>query len=231
MAPDFQTFGSADELTNAAVTFLANVVRTAQSERGMAVLGLSGGSTPGPVYTALAKEQGIDWSKAWLFLVDDRCIRKDDPKSNQFLLRSTILKDAPVPESQIIVPDMTLAPADAAGQYGQQLSALVRKHGIDVLVLGMGDDGHIASLFPPLSDEAFGTEAAVHTTTDRFDVRDRISVSLPMLMQAREALLLLKGDAKKKVYDEMMAAKEGPSRWPMKAILNRGAPTQTLWVA
>ncbi|MSR87177.1 6-phosphogluconolactonase, partial [Candidatus Peribacteria bacterium] len=138
--------------------------------RGFCILGLSGGSTPKPIYEALGRaaetpSSPIDWSKVWVFLVDDRYIRADDPNSNQFLLRSTLLKNATIPESQIIFPDTTLPLPECVKLYGQHLNDLLKKGPPDLVTLGMGDDGHIASLFPPLGDDAFGSACAIHTTT------------------------------------------------------------------
>ncbi len=219
--PSLTELPDAAALTATATQWLEAVIRTAIAEKGHAVIGLSGGSTPGPVYGALARAEGIDWSKVWIFLVDDRHIRADDPKSNQFLLRSTLLTLAPIPESQLLFPDPSL-PIDACvRQYDQVIASLIQRHGIDAVTLGMGDDGHTASLFPPLPEKAFGDTAVIHTQTERFDVLDRISLTLPTLSRAESSLLLLKGAAKKKVWEDMMGSKEGPSRWPLKALINR----------
>ncbi len=212
-------------LTQTALEWLEALIKAAIAEKGHAVIGLSGGSTPGPAYEALGRSKDIDWSAVWVFLVDDRHVRADDPKSNQFLLRSTLLRHAPIPESQVILPDPSL-PLDACvRQYDQVIGSLVEQRGIDAVTLGMGDDGHTASLFPPLAEEAFGPAIAIHTTTERFDVRDRISLTLPILNRAKRSLLLLKGEAKRRVWEEMVAAKEGPSRWPLKALVDKGSMT------
>ncbi|MBI3332313.1 6-phosphogluconolactonase, partial [Candidatus Peregrinibacteria bacterium] len=100
--------GDEDAFVQSAKDFLEREIVSAIQKNGRAVIGLSGGSTPRPIYEALGKSRLIDWSKVWIFLVDDRYIRPDDPKSNQFLLRSTLLKNAAIPESQIIFPDVSL---------------------------------------------------------------------------------------------------------------------------
>lgn len=203
---------------------LKDVIRKAISERGRATVGLSGGSTPKPIYEALGNEK-IDWSKVWLFLVDDRYIRADDPKSNQFLLRSTLLKHAPIPESNLIFPDTTLPHRECVDLYDRHLQDLLKKSPADLVTLGMGDDGHIASLFPPLGDDAFGPRHAIATFTDRFDVRERISVTMPVLAKARQSVFFLKGEGKKNVWEEMMRSKEDEKRWPGKAVLQQSRST------
>lgn len=199
------------------VHFLETAIRDALNERGCCVIGLSGGSTPKPIYEALGKEK-IDWSKVWLFLVDDRYIRADDPNSNQFLLRSTLLKNAAIPDSQIIFPDTSLPLATCIDLYDRQITDLLKKGAPDIVTLGMGDDGHIASLFPPLTDEAFGPTTVIHTQTEKFAVKDRISVTLPVLQQAAWPVFFLKGGDKKKVWEEMMQSDEDERRWPAKSV-------------
>ena len=89
----------------------------------------------------------------------------------------------------------------------------------DIAVIGMGDDGHIASLFPPLTDEAFEDKDVIITTTDKFVIRERISVSLPFLTKVRLPIFLLQGEKKKAVWDEMIAASVDLRRWPAQAVL------------
>ncbi len=218
MNADVTVIGDPAAFTQEACTLMREAIVQAIAERGRAVIGLSGGSTPGPVYEALGKEQGIEWGKVWIFLCDDRHIRADDPKSNQFLLRSTLLKNAPVPDSHLIFPDTSLSHQECVDLYDRHLTDLLKKGPADLVTLGMGDDGHIASLFPPLADEAFGPRHAIMNFTDKFDVHERISVTLPVLSEARQKLFLLKGESKKKVWEEMTTDKKGPNRWPAKAL-------------
>ena len=199
---------------------LKEIITAAIEKHGKAIIGLSGGETPKKIYEAFGKAKDIDWSKVWIFLVDDRYIRRDDPRSNQFLLRSTLLKNAPIPESQIVFPDTSLPYEECITLFDQHLTALFQKSSPDLVTLGLGEDGHIASLFPPLKERAEDRgQRAIGTTTDRFAICERISVTLPVLTSARSALFLIKGGAKKRVWDEMMASTEGEARWPAKAVL------------
>lgn len=204
-----------------ATEILAERIRQSIDEYGRAIVGLSGGSTPKPVYEALGKEK-IDWSKVTVFLVDDRYVPATDKHSNQNLVRSTLLKHASIPESQIIFPDTTL-PIDACiTDYEQKIAQMLSGGIPHMVILGMGEDGHIASLFPPLPEAAFGDHLALHTTTDTFDVHDRISVTLIVLGSAERKIFLLKGEGKKRVWKEMMESPEDIERWPAAAVLNLG---------
>lgn len=208
------------EFVQRGVECLQKIITEATHQNGKVIVGLSGGSTPKPIYEALGKEK-VDWSKVWIFLIDDRYVRPDDPNSNQFLLRSTLLKHAPIPESQIIFPDTTLPIDQCVPLYDRHLKDLLKKGLPDLVTLGMGDDGHIASLFPPLSNNAFGPAFVIHTTTEKFSVRDRISVTLPVLTTARQSIFFLKGAEKKRVWEEMMASEGGEKRWPAKAMIDK----------
>lgn len=199
---------------------LEHIICEAAKERGYSVIGLSGGSTPREIYEALGRSKNIDWTRVWIFLVDDRYVPADSTDSNQFLLRSTLLKNAPIPESQIIFPDTTLPISACVDLYDKHLKSLLRKGSPDIVSLGMGDDGHIASLFPPLEDSAFGPAGgAIHTTTDKFAVKDRISVTMPVLERARRAVFFLRGAKKRRLWEEMIGSDEDKRRWPAKAIL------------
>jgi 6-phosphogluconolactonase len=209
------------EFISQGCNFVTEKILDACAQEGRCILGLSGGSTPKPIYEALGKNTDIDWTKVWIFLVDDRYINADDPKSNQFLLRSTLLKNAPIPESHLIFPDTSLPLDECIKLYDQHVADLLKKNPADLITLGMGDDGHIASLFPPLSSNASGPSTIIHTTTEKFDVFDRISVTLPVLKNAHECVFFLKGEAKKKVWEDMTRSSEDENRWPAKSILER----------
>ena len=208
---------------HAAAEKLAQIIRHAIREHGNCIIGLSGGSTPGPVYEELAKEM-IDWARVSIFLVDDRCVSSDHPDSNQQLIRSSLLSRLHT-QPHLIFHDTSLPPDEAAAQYDERLKELLTDRHADLVVLGMGPDGHIASLFPPLGDEASGPAYAIHTTTNVFTVHDRVSVTLPVLTTAGHAVFLLKGDDKKSLWAEMETSDENVQRWPAKALLAAGNVT------
>jgi 6-phosphogluconolactonase len=201
-----------------ATDVIAKHMRHAIRTHGDCIIGLSGGSTPRPVYELLADE-AIDWTRVTVFLVDDRCVSSDHPDSNQYLIVSSLLKKAA--GAKAVFHDTSLPPEDAAKDYGERLTAMFTRPA-DIVVLGMGRDGHIASLFPPLTKDAFGPAAAIHTTTDVFAVHDRISVTLPVLASAAHAIFLFKGADKSAVWEEMMASDEDVRRWPAKAVTEGG---------
>ena len=222
--------GTEQEFIAQASAFLTERIRQAIKRHGRCLLGLCGGTTVGSAYAEAGEDASIDWSRVTLFLTDERYVPADDPRSNQFLLRSTILRSAAIPDSQLLFPDTSLPLKSCIKEYAKVLGSVLGKSPPDLLVLGMGTDGHIASLFPPLNEEALGSGYATHTTTHQFEVSDRISTTLAALLPARESLILLRGLEKRVVWTQMMAAAEDVRRWPTHALLAAHPSTViTLW--
>ncbi len=215
---------SEEEFTQKGASVVSAHMRFLIQQKGRITIGLSGGSTPKQLYTVMGQDGGIDWTKVFIFLVDERYVLSDHPDSNQLMVRETLLAHAKIPEKNIVFPNTTLSVEACISDYDKRLKSLLGKDSPDLLILGMGDDGHIASLFPPLDDALLKSNGvlAVHTTTDRFAVHDRISVCLPLLSSAKIPLFFLKGEAKKQVWNEMVNDEENVSRWPAQAVLLQG---------
>jgi 6-phosphogluconolactonase len=179
---------------------IADAINAAIATHGACALGLSGGSTPGPIYAALGKRTDIDWHKVTVVLIDERYVPADHPDSNYGMIERTLLVEGShAHKARFVAPDTDLPLEACVPAFAQALEDIT----FDLVVLGMGDDGHIASLFPPLSDSVLGPARAAHTTTDRFAVFNRITVSLPMLKEARQRVLLVTGKAKMDVLKKV----------------------------
>lgn len=212
------------EFVTEAVRVLTERITQSIEEFGHAILGLSGGSTPKPIYAALGQKD-IDWNKVTIFLVDDRYIDPSDDDSNQKLVRETLLKHADIPEEQIVFPDTTTDLDSCIAEYEQDLAELLSRGIPHLVTLGLGEDGHIASLFPPVPAEGYGDRLVIHTTTDAFAVPDRISTTMVVIGSADRKVFFLQGDGKKFVWDEMMndeTVETMLDRWPAKAALALG---------
>ncbi len=216
------------QFTSRSASMITDIIRSSIAQNDRALIGLSGGKTPGAIYDAVGQSSDIDWSKVWLFLVDDRYIRKDSPHSNQFLLHSTWLRHAPIPESQLLFPNTTLKLEECIDEYERVILDVFRRHTPDLLVLGMGTDGHIASLFAPLPEEASSKRAVIRTTTDRFEIYHRITLTLTALAKAKQALFLLKGKDKKEIWEEMIKSTDDEKRWPGKGIMKHMGTTMVI---
>lgn len=221
---------SQSEFVSRSSAEIEQIIMDAVEENGRCILGLSGGSTPVPIYDELGSLVAIPWEKVTVFLVDERYIDEEDAQSNQKMLQETLLAGAGgsrIPGANIIVPDPSLDLEDCIEDYDFRIDQLLSE-GIDAVVLGMGKDGHIASLFPgdiPVLTE--DEKRVLHTTTDAYPIRDRITVTLPVLQAAKKHLFLLAGKDKKKMFTEVIGENEDTTSYPAQAILREG---RSRWV-
>lgn len=204
-----------------AASLLEEHISSTLSQTGKCILGLSGGKTPLPVYEKL-RDRPIDWTNVWVFLTDERYVSPDHADSNQRVLRGALLDHVGLPPDHLLAPDTWKPLPDCVHQYDQALRTLLANGHPDIVTLGLGEDGHIASLFPPLSRDAFEGPCALATHTDHFPVADRISVTMPVLLSTTLPLFLMSGRAKKRTWLKMEKGEDDPLRWPAQAILATG---------
>lgn len=166
-------------------------------------LGLAGGSTPKHLYELLAQEN-LPWEKIKIILIDERYVPGDHTESNLRMIRETLLKKIPLPPENLIAFD-TLLPVDvAAEEMSRKISKLTNERNplFDLLILGAGADGHIASLFegdPCLESR----EPACASFAKEHSVQERLTLGLLSLGNASRALLLLKGHEKLAVVQSL----------------------------
>jgi 6-phosphogluconolactonase len=179
------------------------------AERGEASLGLSGGSTPGPVYRELAARcQDVDWSKVLVAFVDERCVPPDSPQSNYRLARTTLL-DAVRPGRVARIEGEREDREQAAADYARALPER-----FDVLVMGVGDDGHTASLFPGGPWDR-PTGRTVLCTRAPAPPHERIGLSPEAIWTARERIVIVTADKKAAVVALALEGEPDPVRHPM----------------
>ena len=191
-------------------------------QRGVFHIALAGGSTPGPVYEFLAANAEIDWKRWRIFWSDERCVPPQHPDSNYRLARATLLDKLPHAPDLVMRMAGELPPETAARAYEQSIRESVSSDSsgiprFDLILLGMGDDGHTASLFP-------GTEALY--VTDRlvaenyvrkFDAT-RLTFTYPLLNAARHALVLVSGAAKSATLRKVLHGPHQPFNFPVQGV-------------
>ncbi|OGJ54587.1 6-phosphogluconolactonase [Candidatus Peribacteria bacterium RIFCSPHIGHO2_02_FULL_49_16] len=208
------------EFVEKSADIIASSIQKSITGRGECLLCLSGGKTPCPVYTEIGKRKDIDWQKVSIFLCDERYVPRDHTMSNQKLIHKTLLRHDQLLVGSSQFPNTSLPLEHCIADYAARIKTLWHNHSTDIAILGMGIDGHTASLFPPLSDAELGDEKLVlHTTTHQFAVHDRITLSLNALAASRHCIVLLTGEKKRHIWEEMMYSNEDERRWPMKRIL------------
>jgi 6-phosphogluconolactonase len=219
--PLLEVLADADALARRAADLM---LAAAVAKNGPFVVALSGGSTPKRLYQLLAS-MPFPWARTHWFWGDERFVSYDDPASNYRMTCEALLSHVPVPADQIHpVPTIGVSPDDAAAQYEASLKAF---HGaqhlaadrplFDVVLLGLGTDGHTASLFPgkPMLDERRRWVGA----TDDPQGAPRITLTYPALESSRETIFLVAGLDKKDRLREVLA---GDRRLPAARLQPHG---------
>lgn len=143
-------FADADAIASAASEYINELAARSTQSNGHFSIVLSGGSTPRKLYAMLAEQTGIDWKKVHIFWGDERCVAPDHSDSNYRMAKESLLDHVPIPHEHIHRMKGELEPEQAATEYEHILHNYFgkRQPGFDLVLLGMGDDGHTASLFP-----------------------------------------------------------------------------------
>lgn len=179
-----------------AATHLEQACREACTLRGRAVIAVSGGTTPWPMLQAFARAP-LPWDRVHVTQIDERCVARDDPRRNLASLRRVLVQEGPLPASHLLeLPVDDADPVTAMHRYATALAALAGADlALDVVQLGLGADGHTASLVPddPVLDER---AAAVARTARLYEGTQRMTLTYPVLGAARQRLWLVTGAAK-----------------------------------
>jgi 6-phosphogluconolactonase len=176
------------ELARQAAGWLGLEVTRAIGERGSCALSLAGGRTPEPVYRELASGSSIDWGKVDVFFGDERAIPPDHPDSNYHMLHRTLLSRVPIPAGQVHRMQAERVDREAAAREYERLLP----PRLDVLVLGMGADGHTASLFPgsAVLDER---QRLVVAVLGAKAPPERLTITPPVIEAARKVAVIAIG--------------------------------------
>ena len=220
------TCPDAETVAERAAAHVARQLRHAREERGVAHLALSGGTTPGRCYELLGAKPGdLDGVEVWF--ADERCVGPDDEESNYRLAAQTLLAGAQIAPKRVHRMVGELGPDDGARAYADELTRALavvppdeaQPPVFDLIVLGIGPDGHVASLFPGAATLDAGPEAVclgVHDSPK--PPPERITLSLAVLRAARECMLLATGPSK---ADAMSAMLGEPSHHVPASLLRR----------
>jgi 6-phosphogluconolactonase len=203
---------------------VAAAVRRAIEQRGKFSMALSGGSTPKALYALLTAEpyrSRIDWSKIHILFGDERGVAPDHKDSNFKMADEALLSKVPIPQNQIhrMKGELGDRADQAAKEYGEMLKAQF-PDGLDVVLLGMGGDGHTASIFPntvatrELKHRVIGYFAENSSTGKSW----RITMTAPFINQAREILVLAAGADKAERLAEVLEGPQDPQRLPIQLI-------------
>ncbi len=213
-APDLRVYADAAELSQRAAEAVAAALNNAVRTTGTCSLVLSGGSTPRTLYSILAAQYHarIPWPHVHVFWGDERYVPPDDSRSNYRMAKEALLDHVPCPAANIHKMPTHCSNADVAAR---EYEATLRSHfagewpGFDLVLLGLGDDGHTASLFPGSLALAEKTRWVVATTAP-VEPRLRLTLTLPALTAATTIYVLVAGSSKAPALRHVL---EGVGDW------------------
>lgn len=195
-------FPTLESLSEAAAQRVAELL-TSESPDQPYLVALSGGSTPQQLHTLLASKyrDEIPWKRVHLFWGDERWVSPQSPDSNYLMADETLIRDVPLPFGNIHpVPTGLSTPLASAEAYEREINTFLRelgRPGLDLVILGMGDDGHTASLFPgtPILKERHRLVTAMEAPPYA-KVKDRVTFTYPLLNRSRHVIFLAAGENK-----------------------------------
>jgi 6-phosphogluconolactonase len=205
-----RTLPDADALASHAASEIARLIEQAREQRGVAHVALSGGGTPKHTYELLA--QTLDsWEGVEVWFADERCVPPDHEESNYRLAAETLLRPVGMPDERVHRMIGELGPERGASRCAEELR-LLEGEPIDVAVLGIGPEGHIASLFPH-HPALQATEPCVGVSDSPKPPPQRITLTLPVLRAVRHCLVIASGEEKAGAISGMLgeATEEVPA--------------------
>lgn len=229
MQADKKVFADNPAVANAFAQDFVDWINS-QSKQKVTV-SLSGGSTPTLLFEILAKQfaDKADWSRVHLFWGDERCVAPDDPQSNYGVCKSLFLDHVSIPESNVHRVIGEADPESEAVRYGEEMKqhCELNEDGLpmlDLLILGMGGDGHTASIFPH-QIELLKSEAICAVATHPESGQKRVSMTGPVLNAAKKIDFLVTGEGKASVLNEIFGKTGEWETYPTSFIKSEGPVT------
>jgi 6-phosphogluconolactonase len=211
----------------AAAELFASSAVAAAAERGRARIAISGGSTPKAMFALLADPaqpflQQVPWDKLDLYWVDERCVPPTDAESNYRMTNEAMLSKVPLAAERVHRMEGELDPEVAASRYESTLRNTFKLEGaetptFDLILLGMGDDGHTASLFPHTEGLNEMSRLVIANHVPQKDVW-RVTLTWPVINQGRQVAFLIEGNAKTEVLHDVLLGAYDPEAKPSQLI-------------
>jgi 6-phosphogluconolactonase len=231
--PDLRIFADRSALFQGAAEEFVRQANAAIQSKGKFVVALAGGSTPKGLFNVLAGNQALPWDKVYVFFGDERHVPPDDPESNYGMARQALLSKVPIPAENVFrIPAENPDAHQAAESYEQTLRNFFAVPGgtfprFDLVLLGMGPDGHTASLFPGGTASQEKSRWVVADWVEKFKT-DRITLTLPVLNNAATVMFLVSGSDKAATLKEVLHGAQPAERFPSKLI--QPADGKLIWM-
>lgn len=224
--PDYES------LSQAAAKIVMQQANSAIGLRGLFNLVLSGGETPRRTYEVLAEDRfknEIPWDRVHIFWGDERCVPLNDPRKNERMAREVLLNRVPIPPNQIHPINCEGSPEQAAREYETFLRSHFQEHAprFDTILLGLGNDGHTASLFPR-SKALRENKRWVTESKSPQDQLDRVTLTTTLINRASMLIFLVSGNEKAEILRKVIA--QDIVGDPLPARLIRPSSGQLIWL-
>ncbi|RRB06659.1 6-phosphogluconolactonase [Larkinella rosea] len=229
--PSLHIFETADATVMALADFFVRTARESIAETGRFSVALSGGSSPKKLYELLATPEystQVNWEKVDFFFGDERYVPADDPDSNALMVKKALFDPLRIPESNIFTVDTRLSPDEAAGKYTEAIRKRYQAEQVrfDLVLLGLGDNSHTASLFPHtpiLHDTSVSVKAVFLSDQNVY----RISMTAPLINLAHHLAFLVYGKGKAEAVASVLNGAEEIENHPAQLI--RAAEGDVHW--
>lgn len=216
-----QIFADPEAVAHALADLFVNVGQAATADRGCFRVALSGGNTPRAAYGLLAQEprrDALSWSDVFVYFGDERCVPPDDEQSNYLMAEKAFLADVPIPAPNVHRIRGEIDPAAAAADYATILRTdLGEPPRFDLVLLGLGPDGHTASLFPgtsPLTDDAALVRAVYAESQGMW----RVTITPELINAARTVAFAVDGSEKAAILGAVLEGEYDPTKYPAQIV-------------
>jgi 6-phosphogluconolactonase len=213
---------NAETLSSSAADLFIESAKTAVESQNRFVVALSGGSSPGGLYRTLTQapwREKVPWDKTHIFWGDERCVPDDDPRSNARMAFDLLLNHVPAPRNQVHPISCDRSPSEAAKEYEFLIKDFFVPHlpSFDLILLGLGENGHTASLFPgnPILDEKERLTKELYLPDQKMY---RVSLTAPVINLAKRVVFLVFGRKKAHVLKEVLEGPYEPHRLPAQLV-------------
>ncbi len=218
MNKNIHAYSNKEKLVIATAEHMVNSIERAIQKNGLCNVALSGGNTPGGVYSMLAASpyrERVDWDRLHLFWGDERMVPPEHQDSNFRMVQETLLDHIKIPGENVHRIRGEIAPEEAATEYTELLHDHFKGSPpcFDLILLGLGEDGHTASLFPETDAVGECEKHAVAVFVPRLSAW-RVTLTLPVLNAAREILFLVSGKSKSEMVQRIMSIKQPAKELP-----------------
>jgi 6-phosphogluconolactonase len=218
----FEIFETVTELNMAAADFIISISKKSIAARSEFVISLSGGETPKQIYSLLAdpafREQ-LDWKRTFIFWGDERCVPLDDERNNAHQAKLMLLNKIDIPSSNLHFIPVNLSPEKAAAEYEKEIRNFFGDKPLrfDLMLLGLGENGHTASLFPKtkvLEEKNEGVKEVYVEEEKMF----RVTMTARLINHSRNILFLVTGNNKAEILKTILDGPYQPENYPAQLI-------------